>query len=185
MDEPTGLPRPAPLPGPGAGSTAWIRYYTGALGWLLACDLCKPAAEQGRTGEGAVAHAGSVLFARCDAFDAVSVPRGIGSGLMLRAEASAVPAPPCVLGRTSATVLVKAGTGAGLVGLAGMAGGRGFGLRSGSGQWIAVPPAGGLTWDTPPRTGGPGASGHLPAGQSLAPALLQALRAYADGAGPR
>ncbi|MCY0932115.1 hypothetical protein OTB20_39285 [Streptomyces sp. H27-H1] len=90
-----------------------------------------------------------VLRTTCSAFDAVIVPGGLGSDLLVladRRDQSLPPIPSLAYGSGEKVLLVAPGTAGPLNGVAGAR------VESGPGGRIALPPSGGARWDTWPWT---------------------------------
>lgn len=112
---------------------------------------------------------GQLVLAACTQFDAVILPRLLGTVVLAQAEPTT---PPSIIsGSESVTVLVRAGTGHVLSTLAALAQ-----LRRGSAGQILLPPSPGQRWDSLPWDPATGTLTALPDGASLVKALQQALR---------
>lgn len=85
---------------------------------------------------------GAGLIAGTERFDALTLPRYAAMAAMVQLDR--ISPVPCILREGSATLLVLPATGRYAVVEPRVK------LRTGSGQWIALPPSHGVSWETPP-----------------------------------
>ncbi|MFI5986986.1 hypothetical protein ACIBEA_39750 [Streptomyces sp. NPDC051555] len=133
--------------------TAGHRYRRGggctcadtSCGWPGAHPEREPVAAlpAHRVGEVFDGRPGAGVICDCALFDAVILPYESGLLVMEELERVAVRAPCMVGDHTTATILALPGTGLAMAGMCAE-------VRSGTGDWIALPPTKNLRWDTPP-----------------------------------
>lgn len=178
--------------------------YTGILGWPIAighrfrprggCTCCMPECPVSgahplpgpvtprparRLGEELAMSPGAALIAPTLGFDAIALPRTYGMAAMVALDR--VAPIPCLVEDERAVLFVLPSTARYALPEDGQSG---VDLRSGPGQWVALPPSHGVRWDTPPwheQTHRPLPLLH---GQDLRLPLANVLRAATRRPGP-
>ncbi|MFE4972653.1 hypothetical protein ACFRAR_11085 [Kitasatospora sp. NPDC056651] len=116
---------------------------------------------------------GGALIAPTTAFDAVVVPRDLGSATLAALDAKSRQV-PCILTGSTATFLVEAGTGQ-----EAFQGEETPGeVRGGGEGWVALPPSTGCRWDTFPWLDGTVTPRALRPGGDLAGPIADSLLYY-------
>jgi len=149
---------------------ALAHAYVSLLDWPLLVDGAVVTPEQAE--ELMERNPSAVMQTRGEGFDTVSVPRGLGSDVLLNVDRSPVTFPSFRVGDDVVTFLVEAGTGACLADISE--------ARIESGALVPLPPTQGLRWDTPPwdiYADGPKAL-KLPHARDLRKSLDTALRTH-------
>ncbi|MFJ9580714.1 hypothetical protein ACIRQF_30530 [Streptomyces sp. NPDC101191] len=146
--------------------------YVDVLRWPLLIDGAPVTPEQAE--ELMERTPSAVVQTRSEGFDTVSVPRALGSDVLLNVDRGRVTFPSLRVGNDVVTLLVEAGTGACLADIAE--------ARIGTGALVPLPlpPTPGLRWDTPPwdiYADSPTAL-KLPHAQDLRKSLATALRTH-------
>lgn len=122
---------------------------------------------------------GAALIAVTGTFDAIVMPRRTGMATMVSLDR--VAPVPCLTNDAQATLFVLPSTGRYALGEDTLIGVE---LRTGQGQWIALPPSHGTRWDTPPWNEQTRAPVTLLHGQDVRPHLAEAFaRVPAQSAG--
>ena len=149
---------------------ALAHAYVDLLGWPLLIDGDLVTREQA---EELMERAPStVVQVRGESCDTVSVPRTLGSDVLLNVDRSPVTIPSLLVGDDVVTFLVRAGSGACLSDVSE--------ARIETGALVPLPPTPGMRWDTPPwdiYAGGPTAL-ELPHARDLRKSLDTALRTH-------
>lgn len=149
---------------------ALAHAYVHVLGWPLLVDgVLVPGAQAEELMERATS---PVVQTRSEAFDTVSVPRALGSDVLLNVDRSPVTFPSLLVGADVVTFLVQARTGECLVDISE--------TRIETGVLVPLPPTPGLRWDTPPwdiHSDSPTAL-NLPHARDLRKSLDTALRTH-------
>jgi hypothetical protein len=149
---------------------ALAHAYVDLLDWPLLVDGALVTREQAEElMEGAP---GAVLQTRGEGFDTVSVPRALGSDVLVNVDRSSFAFPSLLVGDDFVTFLVEAGTGVCLSDISE--------VRIETGALVPLPPTPGLRWDTPPwdiYAGSPTAL-QLPHARDLRKSLDTALRTH-------
>ncbi|MFG2210431.1 hypothetical protein [Streptomyces sp. NPDC048638] len=156
------------------GSTL-AHAYVDLLGWQLLADRAPVTPEQ--AGELLERAPDGVVQIRCEGFDAVTVPRALGSDALLTLDRGPVRAPSLLVGDEAVTFLVQAGTGGFLAQIPNAR------VESDGLRLLALPPTRGVRWDTPPwdvYADGPTAL-EFPDARALLSSLETALRTRRGG----
>lgn len=144
--------------------------YVSVLGWPLLVD---GALVTGAQADELMEHGPSAVVQTFgEGFDTVSVPRALGSDILLTVDRSPVTFPSLRVGDDVVTFLVEAGTGACLADISE--------ARIETGALVELPPTPGLRWDTPPwdiYADSPTAL-ELPHARALRKSLDTALRTH-------
>ncbi|MFD8415471.1 hypothetical protein ACFV2Q_27535 [Streptomyces sp. NPDC059650] len=117
---------------------------------------------------------GAGVIVPCTNWDALVVAHPIGMAVMVRADAASLHVPCLTSGHTTATLLVAPGTGELLTSCPNVE------VRSGPGDWVALPPSYGVRWDTAPTEDTP-----LPDAGAVRPHLAQVLKLASADRGQR
>lgn len=120
--------------------TALAHAYVDLLDWPLLVGGAPVTREQAE--ELMERDPSAVVQTRGEGFDTVSVPRALGSDVLLNIDRSPVTFPSLVAGDDVVTFLVQAGTGGCLADISE--------ARIETGALVSLPPTPGLRWDTPP-----------------------------------
>ncbi|WP_331732731.1 hypothetical protein OG613_48490 (plasmid) [Streptomyces sp. NBC_00015] len=148
---------------------ALAHAYVNVLSWPLFVDGSLVTPEQ--VEELMERGSGAVVQTRGESFDTVSVPRALGSDVLVNVDRSSVRVPSLV-GDDVVTFLVEVGTGGCLSDISE--------VRIETGALVALPPTPGLRWDTSPwdiYADGPTAL-ELPHARALQKSLGTALRTH-------
>lgn len=127
-----------PWPPLARDGSALAHAYVDLLGWQLLINGVPVAPEQ------AGCSRSGLVQIRCEGFDTITVPRALGSDVLLSLDRGTVRAPSLMVGRDAVTFLVQTDTGGCLAHLPDVL------IEENGCHCLALPPSPGVRWDTPP-----------------------------------